>query len=297
MNGLRRWALTGALLALVGVAGAGTGTTPPGDWSAGADDLVAVYAAASAVVDGKLYVFGGKDGFPFGSTMYADLNDNGTYDAGIDTLLTEGRPAEILDGVLISYFSNVRIYNPASDSWTAGTPMPTPRAHATAVVVDGLIYVIGGAAGFSTFYSIVEIYDPATDSWTSGDSMPTARDAAAAAYLDGKIYVIGGRQSQYTAWISTVEVYDIAGESWSTGPSLPQPIRDASAFVSGAKIYVPGGYVGGGAATASVHVLDTGTGAWTSGPSMPAAVEGYGGGIIDGTLLRRRWSEHRRRRA
>ena len=52
--------------------------------------------------------------------------------------------------------------------WSTGTPMPTPRSEASAVVVDGLIYVLGGniEAGSPTpsvYYATVEVYNPATD--------------------------------------------------------------------------------------------------------------------------------------
>src|SRR5207253_8632256 len=41
----------------------------------------------------------------------------------------------------------VEEYDPAANTWRARAPIPTPRNHATAGVVNGKIYVIGGRVG------------------------------------------------------------------------------------------------------------------------------------------------------
>src|SRR5207249_11899121 len=41
----------------------------------------------------------------------------------------------------------VEEYDPAANTWRARAPIPTPRNHATAGVVGGKIYVIGGCLG------------------------------------------------------------------------------------------------------------------------------------------------------
>ena len=63
--------------------------------------------------------------------------------------------------------SVVEEYDPATDTWTTKSPMPTGRLGLTAGVVNGKIYVIGGVDKYpqSKCYNIVEVYDPITDTW------------------------------------------------------------------------------------------------------------------------------------
>ena len=258
----------------------------PGAWTTGTDAPERFNAAASASIGDKVYLFGGRSDRTLDSTLYDDRNNNGVYDDFIDSLLVDDNSTYTANSEKITFYhDDVRIYDAVTDTWSAGTPMPTARSMAGAVVIDGLIYIIGGNTQWTQHtYNTVEIYNPATDSWTTGVPMPTARDAVACAYYDGKIYVIGGRIDQYQCWMSTVEIFDIASETWSTGPSLPTPLRDAQAFVVGGKIYVPGGYIGHGDATDALHVFDLATGTWSLGPDMPMPCEGYAGGIIDDVI-------------
>ncbi len=67
---------------------------------------------------------------------------------------------------------SVEIFDPATDSWSEGTPMNHPRGfHDAFLLPDGRLLVIGGVKynGFSplTVYAgPPEIYDPATKKWT-----------------------------------------------------------------------------------------------------------------------------------
>src|SRR6267378_2778745 len=75
-------------------------------------------------------------------------------------------------------------YDPATNSWRSRAALPTPRNHATAGVVNGKVYVIGGRVGGafvssgSSNVGIVEEYDPAADAWGAPRArMPSARSA------------------------------------------------------------------------------------------------------------------------
>lgn len=81
------------------------------EWSRGADLGAHFDAAAGAAVAGKLYFFGGVEQ---GAFFVPPLR------------------------------SEVNIYDIATDSWSVGAQMPTPRAFSTAQVVGDSIHVLGG---------------------------------------------------------------------------------------------------------------------------------------------------------
>jgi len=97
-------------------------------WLQGADLLEARADHAAAALAGRLYVFGGRHG----------------------------------RGVV----GSTEIYDPLSDTWTPGAPLPTPRWGARAVAMEDRIYVLGGVTQADSIFPSVEIYEPAADSWT-----------------------------------------------------------------------------------------------------------------------------------
>ena len=103
---------------------------------------------------------------------------------------------EALDGKI--YFSSggfsgggINVFerlDPAKNQWETLTQMSTTRFGATATVLNGKLYVIGGLD-----FSSMEIYDPQTGKWSTGVDLPTVvGNGACAITHQGKIYVIGG---------------------------------------------------------------------------------------------------------
>lgn len=95
-------------------------------WTKKADMPTPRYVLSTSVVNGKIYAIGGQSGRPIG---------------GIPNPL-----------------ETVEEYDPATDTWTNKTGMPTARGGLSASAVDGKIYAIGGAKGAMGF-STVEEYD------------------------------------------------------------------------------------------------------------------------------------------
>jgi N-acetylneuraminic acid mutarotase len=193
------WAILAACLGL----GLPPTLASPGSWTRKADLPVARVAAASAEVDGILYVAGGHLTPP--------------YAPATRTLFA---------------------YDPKANAWTSKADMPTARVLSAASAVDGLLYVIGGAAdvGSMTLVSAVEAYDPKTDSWTKKAAMPTARADIAACTLDGLIYVIGGVNLE--GLLSVVEAYDPKTDRWTRKASLPVTAEVPIAQVVNDRMYV-----------------------------------------------------------
>lgn len=126
--------------------------------------------ATSAVLNGLIYVIGGRQG--------------GTSNA----------------------MNDVNVYDPASDSWSTAANLPITTSVAAAATYNGKLYVFGGMQPnqFNTWNRTYE-YDPATNSWTQKANMPGAASSiSAVTSCRGKIYVIGNNVNyEYTPSTNT----------------------------------------------------------------------------------------------
>jgi N-acetylneuraminic acid mutarotase len=178
---------------------------------------------------------------------------------------------------LISDSTNYE-YDPATDNWTARTPMPTPKNGFRTAAYQNKIYLIGS--------SFNEVYDPITDTWQSKTPMPTSISAASANVVNGKIYVISG----YTADYETVglnQVYDIANDSWTTKTSIPTPVVNCATEVSGGKIFIIGGqnqYLHENMNVNLNQIYDSATDSWSLGAPLPTTVLGARAGATTGVM-------------
>jgi N-acetylneuraminic acid mutarotase len=128
--------------------------------------------AAIAVHDGKIYIMGGLNG-----------------SAGVGGSVT----------------NTVDVFDPRGGQWEVAAPMSTPRTGSKAIVVDGRIYVVGGAQG-SEATDTSEAYDPKTNTWKPGPRLQARRTAHCVEFVGGKGLVIGGSTEAATSeLISGVE--------------------------------------------------------------------------------------------
>jgi N-acetylneuraminic acid mutarotase len=120
--------------------------------------------AAIGVVNGKIYVIGGRVGAAFIS--------------------------------LASDVSLVEAYDPATDTWgTPGARMPTTRSALAYGTYGGRIYVAGGEFQDplqQTTFRAFEAYDPATNSWSVMPPMSIARHGVAGAVVGNRFYAVSG---------------------------------------------------------------------------------------------------------
>jgi N-acetylneuraminic acid mutarotase len=213
---------------------------------------------AAGTVNGKIYAIGGVVAAfnPAISTVeeYDPATDTWTQKANMPTPRL-GLGVSVVDGKIYAiggmtsgsdFWSGMRntveVYDPVTNTWTTKAPMPTARLWFSASVVDGKIFVIGGALVTKEMLSTVEVYDPATDTWTTKTHMPTARMGHASAVIDGIIYVIGGgTHSADPGGYSVVEAYDPATDTWTKKANIPVARAYSCASMIGRNIYVIGG--------------------------------------------------------
>lgn len=164
-----------------------------------------------------------------------------------------------------------QMYDPATDTWTSRSPMPTTRNHASSGMVDGKIYVIGGrqADGRITTSSntdIVEEYDPVADHWGPvKERMPLARSGSGYATRNGKIYIGGGEwiTREFLAAFRELEAYDPATNTWEVLPPLPGAVHGNAMACIGNQLHTVSGKMRAGgppdardSATATHHILE-----------------------------------------
>jgi N-acetylneuraminic acid mutarotase len=151
--------------------------TKTGTWTTMAALPMGVANYASAVLDNKIYLFGGT---------------NNSW---------PGRQY-----VVSQYTNVVQIYDVVNDSWTFGAPVSTEMCSMAAAAIPGTsgttqIYLAGGryteylgnegaVLGFPPV-NTTQIYDPATNTWTTGPQMLTARSGLSLINVNNKVVCFG----------------------------------------------------------------------------------------------------------
>jgi hypothetical protein len=128
-----------------------------GVWETAAPARTARNSAAGAVIDGRLFVVGGRR-------------------------VGEGN------------VTPTEVYDPAEDRWRAAAPMPQGQGGLAAAVLDGALYAFGGEqlGEPRVVYPEVWRYDPAADAWSAAPALPTPRHGLGAVTVGEAIYVVGG---------------------------------------------------------------------------------------------------------
>ena len=284
-----------------------------GTWREGARAPTPKMEAATAVVDGKLWIIGG-----FAGTTY-------------------GAPVEPM----------VSVYDPVADRWSRGpTDLPLDVTHCNAVAVDGRLWLVGGYQGAHPGPAVADVwrYDIAANAWSPGPALPrpTAagtlalvgrtlhyvggfldRDATvgdhwtlavdggsgwepraplpvprghlASAVVDGLLYAIGGQLRHDTDSIDldAVHVYDPARDAWRAVAPLPAPRShfEGSTFVYRGAIVIVGGrdntrfYPLSRAGLRTVTRYDPAADAWTELPALPVHLESTCARVIENRLI------------
>ncbi len=189
-------------------------------WTSRAPMPTARSGGATAVIDNKIYVAGGRP--PQGNDF--------------------------------------AVYEPDTDSWTVLPGLPTQRNHLVVAAIDDKVYVVGGrfGAGFSSeLTNILEVFDSTTNTWTSEAPMPTTRSGINGIVADGCLHVWGGEGNDDSPLgvFGEHEVYNPVSDSWISLAPLPVPVHGVTgaALIDG-WIHLPGGGISlGGSSGVTLH--------------------------------------------
>jgi len=177
-------------------------------------------------------------------------------------------------------------YDPAADTWSLMTPIPTPRCWMSAAYVRGNVYVAGGISTTSAASAANEEYTITANSWTSRRPLPVAELAfMTGVWRDSLIYIIGGMDGSYSP-IMTPQVYNPFTNSWADGTPLPKAGDMGSAVIVGDTIYIsnaydrPNGLCWRRMLKGAINP-DTATQiTWLWGPLLPEHLQGCPGGTV-----------------
>jgi serine/threonine protein kinase/N-acetylneuraminic acid mutarotase len=160
---------------------------------------------------------------------------------------------------------NPQITPATSNTWSEGAPMPYAVTSATAVALDGKIYVVGGRTGKVVAYT--QIYSPETNRWSQGAPIPFAVDGSAGAAFGNYVYIFGGGYDG-GKYSDSVYQYNPATNVWTQKARMPIPRSAAGVAVIDGRIYI----VGGDAPTAfwipNLESYDPMSDTWTELPPM-----------------------------
>ncbi len=289
----------GSLFAMSGSGDVGIGTTSPGKKLEVAGDIKisgsgnslefadgtvqSTAATGAAGVPTGYMILGNTDTAPTGYTYVGQLRSGGLWESRASMATPRfalGAAAAnnriyAIGGFNGSYLNTNEEYDPATDSWTNVTAMPTSRGYLTVSTAiwssSEFIYAIGGNTG--SYSNLNERFDPLFNSWSLMSPMPIARDNTAAAVAGNLIYVVGGRNGSP---MPLNQVYDPDADSWTGLPSMltsRQSPAAATGSISGTEyIFVFGGY--SGSQLSSAERFDIVGNSWTFVSSMATAANG-----------------------
>lgn len=196
------------------------------EWSRKADMNTARASHGAACCGDRLFVFGGR------GRLGRAVATTEEYDPASD-VWKEGTPLDlprmamgcatvgdviyVVGGMtpetdeLYRAVDRVDIYDPKSHSWSAGPPLPKPRAFPSAASLGDQLWLLGGCYDNSEpglpLVSLrdVDVLEPS--GWVHVGCTVHSRHAAAVAVADTNIYVIGGTSSVLNGPLKRPEVY------------------------------------------------------------------------------------------
>lgn len=175
--------------------------------------------------------------------------------------------------VFIGTASLVKAQAPAvtHNTWTSGTPLPTPVVFATSAVLENEIYVVGGT-GSTGIVSDVQVYNPVAKTWSTGVAYPTGIESASAAVVKNLLYVFGGTSDGVNP-TNAVWEYNPKTKTWAGKAAMPTARWATAVVVENNVIYLIGGVINGSGngVIATVESYNPSSNTWTEEAPMLVA--------------------------
>jgi serine/threonine protein kinase/N-acetylneuraminic acid mutarotase len=160
------------------------------------------------------------------------------------------------------------------NSWTLGTPIPTPRQMLAAASDGTLVYTVGGTNGNSDL-AAVEAYDPAARTWTRLSDLSQPRSDLGVAIADRRLVAAGGLSAGQA--LKSVAMLDLMTKTWAGLPDMATARHGMAVDAVEKSVYAIGGSTdtGDGQVISSAEALQLPArriqpvGQWRSLPDAP----------------------------
>jgi N-acetylneuraminic acid mutarotase len=277
-------------------------------WTTVAPTTVGRSEGMGAVVNGKLYLFGGYVDTTFKPTSRGDVynpatntwtqvaslpfgvSHMGTVVIGDSIYFAGGYPATATNQT----FSTTAVwrYDTTTNTFSDLPKLPAARGGGALTAVGRVLHFFGGsdsARKDAAQHWQLDL-DHLTGGWVSKAPLPVATNHVAGVVFEGKVYAIGGQQFQDSNAIqrADVQVYDPATDRWTTRAPLPlaRSHITSSTFVRDGRILVLGGLGPGNRTINRVDSYNPVTNTWTQLTSLPNnRVSGVADALPDGRII------------
>ena len=239
-----------------------------GAWTKTAPMPAALNHANIAVIDGKIYYFGGLEATDFtywkatgASAVYHPSTDKWTILSsmpegraiGSAATLVVGETIYLPGGLLYTNTTHDQegtttmftSYNLRTKKWKILPDLPAPRDHAGKGIYGDMLYVLGGRAfGNKNVVDTVFGFNLSSHSWSTRFApMPTPRGGVASATIGSQIFTAGGEgnPNTSTAIFPQMQAYDAARNTWIKYADMVTPLHGTASVTYKGQIIIPGG--------------------------------------------------------
>lgn len=224
-------------------------------WSTGTPLPAVNQHSSAAVVNNVLYVFGGDDGvdaptnavWAYSPTTKAWTSMAPMLTARNGTLaVVEKNIVYVIGGNLgngANFVATVESYNPATNKWTAETPMDGPKDYGAGGLLGTTIVVADGATASGQITGDTEGYNATTNAWTEFTVDPTPRTGSCSGVVGTLLYDAGGYINNDGPATTVNESYSQSTNKWTTTLlAIPQGTMYAASAVDNGQLYCIGGW-------------------------------------------------------
>ncbi|MEP1487548.1 MAG: kelch repeat-containing protein [Algibacter sp.] len=155
----------------------------------------------------------------------------------------------IIDGHWDGHVKWFDVYDFKTGEWEKLPDAPRARDHATSVISNNKLYVLGGRKSSKSIGKVLEltipevdVYDFKTGAWSTLDTpIPTQRAGCTSICIKDQIIFTGGETAGQKKAHGEIEVFDTKTGLWSTLPSLIQGRHGTQLIWYKKKLYIASG--------------------------------------------------------
>lgn len=236
-------------------------------WTSGAKPPIEMHHFQGVSYNGKIYVVGAHTGkypheTPLKEAYVYDPTDD-TWEKSFSmpknrvrasTIVTVYKnklymAGGIIDGHWDGHVKWFDVYDFKTGQWETLPDAPRARDHATSVICNNKLYVLGGRVSSGKIKKVfqltipeVDVFDFKTGQWSTLDTnVPTERAGCMAVCVKNKIVFTGGESSEQSTAHNEVECFDTKTGVWSVIPSLKEGRHGTHIIHYNKKLYVASG--------------------------------------------------------